>query len=53
MKFPYGNGRHNAKGQAETRELDLPDELKPPFREIAGILGDYMDVWDDRCNRSD
>jgi hypothetical protein len=44
---------HNAKGEAETRELELPDELEPPFREISDILGDYMDVWYDRCGRSD
>ena len=49
VKFPYGNGRHNAKGQAETRELELPDHLEPPYREIAGILGDYMDIWTDIC----
>ena len=49
VKFPQGNGRHNAKGQAETRELDLPDDQEPPFREIAGILGDYMDDWHHRC----
>ena len=53
VKFPIGNGRHNAKGQAETRELELPDDLEPPFREISGILGDYMDDWYDRCGRSD
>lgn len=44
---------HNAKGEAETRELHLPDEFEPPFREISGILGDYMDVWEDRCSRFD
>jgi hypothetical protein len=49
VKFPQGNGRHNAKGQAETRELELPDDQEPPFREIAGILGDYMDDWHHRC----
>jgi hypothetical protein len=49
VKFPVGNGRHNAKGQAETRELDLPDAQEPPFRQIADILGDYMDDWHDRC----
>lgn len=53
VKFPIGNGRHNAKGQAETRELELPDELEPPFREISDILGDYMDDWHDRCGLSD
>jgi len=49
VKFPVGNGRHNAKGQAETRELDLPDAQEPPFRRIADILGGYMDDWHDRC----
>jgi hypothetical protein len=49
VKFPHGNGRHNAKGQAETRELELPDDQEPPFREIAGVLGDYMDDWHHRC----
>lgn len=53
VKFPYGNGRHNAKGQAETRELELPDDREPPFRQISGILGDYMDDWYDRCGRSE
>jgi hypothetical protein len=52
VKFPVGNGRHNAKGQAETRELDLPDAQEPPFREIADILRDYMDDWHDRCGRA-
>jgi hypothetical protein len=51
VKFPAGNGRHNAKGQAETRELDLPDAQEPPFQQIADILGDYMDDWHDRCGR--
>jgi len=53
VKFPIGNGRHNAKGQAESRELELPDELEPPFREISDILGDYMDDWYDSCGLSD
>ena len=53
VKFPVGNGRHNAKGQAETRELELPDAQEPPFRQIADILGDYMDDWHDRCSASD
>ena len=48
-KFPYGNGRHNAKGQAETRKLELPDELEPPFRQISDVLGRYQNDWDDRC----
>ena len=52
VKFPVGNGRHNAKGQAETRELELPDALEPRFRQIADILGDYMDDWRDRCGRA-
>lgn len=53
VKFPVGNGRHNAKGQAETSELKLPDAQEPPFRQIADILGDYMDDWHDRCGRAD
>lgn len=53
VKFPHGNGRHNAKGQAETRELELPDEQEPPYRQISGILGDYMDDWHHRCTTSD
>ena len=53
VKYPVGNGRHNAKGQAETRELQLPDAQEPPFRQIADILGDYMDDWQDRCGRAD
>ena len=52
VKFPVGNGRHNAKGQAETRELQLSDAQEPPFRQIADILGDYMDDWHDRCGRA-
>ena len=52
VKFPVGNGRHNAKGQAESRELDLPDAQEPPFRQISDILGEYMDDWHDRCGRS-
>ncbi|MDC3402396.1 hypothetical protein OAX95_00490 [bacterium] len=52
VKFPVGNGRHNAKGQAETRELELPDAQEPPFRQVADILGDYMDDWHDRCGRA-
>ena len=42
-------GGHNAKGEAETRELELPDELEPPYREISDLLGDYMDVWHHQC----
>lgn len=42
-------GGHNAKGEAESRELELPDELEPPYREISDILGDYMDVWHHEC----
>jgi hypothetical protein len=53
VKFPVGNGRHNAKGQAEARELDLPDAQEPPFRTIADILGDYMNDWHDHCGRTD
>ena len=53
VKFPVGNGRHNAKGQAETRELELPDAQEPPFRAIADILGDYMNDWHDRCGSAD
>ena len=34
-------------------ELGLGDSLLPHFREIAGILGDYMDDWYDRCGRAD
>jgi hypothetical protein len=52
VKFPLGNGRHNAKGEAENQELVLPDDREPPFREISDILGDYMDVWHDRCGRA-
>lgn len=53
VKFPVDDGRHNAKGWAETRELDLPDAQEPPYRQISDILGDYMDEWYDRCGRSD
>jgi hypothetical protein len=48
VKFPYGNGRHNAKGMAETRGLE---GWTGPFGQISDTLGDYMDDWYDRCGR--
>ena len=51
VKFPVGNGRHNAKGWAETRTLQVADHLEPPFNRIADILGDYMDDWYERCGQ--
>ena len=51
VKFPVGNGRHNAKGQAETNGMVGPGHLDPQFDEIADILGDYMDDWYDRCGQ--
>jgi hypothetical protein len=53
VKFPTGgDGKHNAKGQAENRPFDLPAQQHPPYREIADILGDYMDVWYDDCGQT-
>ncbi|MGI9614429.1 MAG: hypothetical protein ACR2QO_16080 [Acidimicrobiales bacterium] len=50
VKFPIGNGRHNAKGMAETRGLTT--DVVAPFGEVADLLGDYMDDWYDRCGRT-
>lgn len=52
VKFPDGGGRHNAKGQAETRGMELPDGQGPRYGEISDILGDYMDVWYDNCGQT-
>jgi hypothetical protein len=51
VKFPVGDGRHNAKGYAEARELETASFADPPLEEISDILGDYMDDWYDRCGR--
>ncbi len=50
VKFPHGNGRHNAKGQAETRGIEVPDDQEAPFDEIADHLGRYQSQWSDRCD---
>jgi hypothetical protein len=51
VKFPVGDGRHNAKGMAEERELQVDDDREAPFREVAHMLGDYMDRWEERCDK--
>jgi len=51
VKFPIGNGRHNAKGMAETRGMTT--DVVAPFGAIADILGHYQNDWYDRCGRTD
>ncbi|MGI9642079.1 MAG: hypothetical protein ACR2N9_04770 [Acidimicrobiia bacterium] len=50
VKFPIGNGRHNAKGMAETRGMTT--DVNAPFGAIADTLGDYQNDWYDRCGRA-
>ncbi len=49
VKFPIGNGKHNAKGLAETRQFEVSGIQDRPLEKIASILGDYMDDWHTRC----
>jgi hypothetical protein len=52
VKFPTGgDGRHNARGYADARLLDLPDEREAPYAEIMDILAETQDRWYDRCGR--
>lgn len=49
VQFPTRNGKNNARGYADARLLDLPDEQEAPYAEIIDILADTQDTWYDRC----
>lgn len=54
VKFPTsGGGRHNAKGFAENRTLQVSGPLDDQLHSVADHLGDYMDVWYDDCVKRD
>lgn len=49
VQFPIGNDKRNARGYADQRLLDLPDEQEGPYREINDVLAETQDTWFERC----
>jgi hypothetical protein len=49
VQFPTPDGKHDARGVADMRLLDLPDDQEPPYATIKDILGDAKSTWSDRC----
>jgi hypothetical protein len=52
VQFPTPDGKHNARGAADARLLDLPDDQEPPYAEIMKVLGPAQSSWYDRCGAS-
>jgi hypothetical protein len=49
VQFPAGDGKHRAKGIADTQVLELPDDEEAPYEEIMAVLADAEDTWFARC----
>jgi hypothetical protein len=52
VQFPTADGKHDARGAADARLLDLPDDQEPPYAAIKAILGPAKASWYDRCGAS-
>jgi hypothetical protein len=49
VQFPVADGRHNARGYADARLLDLPDAQEAPYATIKRMLADTQSTWEERC----
>lgn len=52
VQFPTADGKHDARGAADARLLELPDDQEPPYAEIKAILGPAKSSWYERCGGS-
>jgi hypothetical protein len=50
VQFPVGDGKHNARGYADERLLDLPDAQEAPYAEIKRVLAGTQSSWARRCH---
>jgi hypothetical protein len=49
IQFPYGNGKHRAKGIADQRLLELASDEEAPYVEVMAVLKDAEKSWYERC----